>query len=217
MALTTSVSWEIERPISRPFRRAHIKRRQTSNGLLESSWFSITDLVKPWGEFESSVDDVRFNRYKFSGLNIVCRNDGGDFNPESNVASLWNGYLTRYRTLVRIQAGYYQDDDTELPTETTQGIFVLDDEIVMDSIANEAILNCRSLQSIFEEVRANDLIGVYTTQTASDIFARIRDHTDGSARFVFREFITSTSWSIAATTINYALSTSSSIANLSVW
>lgn len=217
MALSTTLNHEIERPISTTFRRAHIRRRQTSDGLYESSWTSITDKVKKWGQFNSQIDDVRLNRFIFSGLTIVCRNDEGDFNPESSPNSLWNGYLTRYRTLVRIQAGYEQDDRTELPTDTTQGVFILDDEIKINSIANEATLNCRSLASIFEEVRANDLGGIYTTQTASDIITRIRDHTDGSGRLVFQQFISSGAWSIATTTTNFLLSTSAAVSDKSVW
>lgn len=199
------------------FRRAYIKRRQNSDGLYESSWFEITDLIKRWGQFQSSADDIRLNRFTFSGISMVGRNDQGHFNHESSVDSLWNGYLTRHRTLVKIEAGYIDDTDTELPTETSQGIFILDGEVDLDAPKMEAVLKCLSLQSVFDEVRANELSGVYTAQTASDIFARIRDHTDGSSNFIFRQYITSTSWSIATTTFNYQLSTSAAIQDLSVW
>lgn len=208
---------EIERPISTVFRRAYIKRRQSSDGLYESSWFEITELIKKWGNFQSSADDIRLNRFTFSGLSMVGQNDEGKFNDERSVDSLWHGYLTRHRTLVKIEAGYVQDDDTELPTTTTQGIYVLDGEVSLDAPQMQAVLNCRSLQSVFDEVRAGEISGIYTNQTASQIFEKIRDHTDGTGIFLFRQYITSTAWSIGSTTLGYVLSTSAAIQDLSVW
>ena len=55
---------------------------------------------------------------------------------------------------MRIQAGYTQDNGTELPTDTTQGIFVMDNEIVQDTVGNQVRLQCSSLRSVFDEVRA---------------------------------------------------------------
>lgn len=215
--LATTIDHEIERPVSTVFRRASIRRRQTVDGLYESSWFDITSYVKKWGTFNIGIDAVRFNRFVFSGVTLVVNNINGAFNPEGDASSIWNGYLTRYRTLLRIQAGYVQDDGTELPTDTTQGIFILDGEISIDATTMEATLNFKSLVSPFEEVRASELGGIYTTQTASDIFARIRDHTDGSSRFVFQQFISSGAWNINTTTLNYFLSASSAVADMSVW
>lgn len=207
----------VGRPVMSTFRRAEIKRRSASTGLFESSWTDISEFVKSWGSFESSVDDVRLNKFTQSGLTLVVRNDGGDFNIETDGNSLWNGYLTRYRTLVRIQAGYLNEDGDETPTETTQGIYILSEEVPISAETNDAVLNCRSLVSIFDEVRAVEVAGLGTAQSASDIIARIRDHTDGSSRFVFREFITSTSWTIQTTTAQYNLATTGSLANFTCW
>jgi len=212
-----TITWEIERPVSTVFRRAYIKRRQSSDGKYESSWQDITPYIKNWGQFEVSVDDVRVNRFTFSGLTIVARNDAGKFNPETNANSLWNGYLSRYRTLLKIEAGYEQDNGTEVPTDPSQGIFLLDGEIIIDSLTNEATLECRPISSIFEEVQANEVDGIYTTMTASDILAKIRDHTDGSSNFVFRELITSTAWAITTTTYYYHLQTATAIESMTVW
>ena len=208
---------EINRSISSVFRRAQIRRRLSATGLYESSWTDISIYIKSWGSLHAGVDDVRLNRFIHSGIRLVVRNDTGAFNPESNVASLWNGTLSRYRTLVRIQAGYTQDDGTELPTDTTQGIYILDGEIPISGVTNDVILNCKSLVSVFEEVRARDIPGLGTAQTATSLFTRIRDHTDGAANFIFREFITSTSWSIQTTTALLNLATTTSIEAMSVW
>lgn len=200
------------------FRRAFIKRRNTSDGKYESTWTDISDFVKSWGNFKSAVDDIRLNRFSHSGLTLKVRNDTGAFNPETDVNSLWYETLSRYQTLVKIEAGYIDEDDNELPTDTSQGIFVLSDEVPRSAKTNEVILNCKSLVSVFADINADEVSGLGATQTGSDLIAKIRDHTDGAGNFIFREFITSTSWTIQTTTVNYDLATSTSgIENMSTW
>lgn len=207
----------ITKPVATVFRRAAIKRRSVTTGLYETDWFDITDLVKSWGTFEAAVDDVRLNNFTHSGLTLVVRNDEGQFNPESNARSLWFGYLTRYRTLVRIEAGYYDEDGAELPADPTQGIYLMDGEIPISGLTNEAVLQCRSLASVFDEVRSVDVAGLGATQTADQLVARIRDHTDGAGNFVFRQFVTNTAWAIQSTTIFYNLATTGALASLTCW
>lgn len=200
------------------FRRVAIKRRQTSDGKYESTWTDITTFVKSWGSFASSIDGVRLNRFVHSGLDLSVRNDTGAFNPETDPNSLWSGTLTRYRTLVRVQAGYLNEDDGELPTETSQGIYILSEELPRSAKTNDAVLMCKSLVSIFDEVMADEVAGIGATLTASEIITKIRDHTDGSSNFIFREFITSTSWTIQTTTSNYNLATTTSgLENMTAW
>lgn len=200
------------------FRRAAIKRRNTSDGKYESSWTDITPFVKSWGTFNSSVDDVRLNRFRHSGITLKVRNDTGAFNPETDANSLWNGTLSRFRTLVRIQGGYKDENDAELPTDTSLGIYIMSEEIPRSAKSNDVVLSCKSLVSIFDEVVADEVPGIGATLTASELITRIRDHTDGSSNFIFREFITSTSWTIQATTNNYNLATTTSgLEGMSVW
>lgn len=200
------------------FRRAAIKRRNTSDGKYESSWSDITPFIKSWGTFQSGIDDIRLNRFRHSGLTLKVRNDTGAFNPETDANSLWFGTLTRYKTLVRIQAGYKDEDDAELPTETTLGIYVMSEEIPRSAKSNDVVISCKSLVSVFDEVLADEIPGLGATQTASDIITKIRDHTDGSSNFIFREFITSTAWTIQTTTTNYNLATTTSgLEGITVW
>jgi len=217
LQMPETITKEIERPISTVFRRCEIKRRSVSTGLYESNWFDVSEYVKSWGSFRRSVDDLRLNRFTHSGVTFVMNNDSGAFNREDNISSLWNGYLTRYRTLLRIQSGYVQDDESELPTDTTIGIFIMADEIPIDAKQNEATLQCRSLVSIFDEVRAADVAGLGSTQTASDIITKIKNHTDGSSNSIFQQFISSGAWIIQSTTSNYNLSTSTSIGSMTCW
>jgi hypothetical protein len=207
----------IESPISDVFRRIQIKRRQKSDGKYEANWQDITAYVKKFGVIESAIDDVDLNRFTHEALNFVVDNDAGKFNREDNLNSLWRGYLTRYRTLVRVQAGYTTDSG-ELPlSDTTVGIFVLDKEISIKSNSNDILLRAASLWSIFDEVKARDIPGISATLTASEIIAIIRDHSDGSGNLVFREFITSTAWTIETTTTNYLLNTDTALQNMTVW
>lgn len=215
--MTSSLDTLITKPTAKVFRRAYIKRRLQTTGLYESGWYEITGYIKNWGSFSSSIDDVRLNAFTHSGLSLVARNDEGKFNPESNVTSLWYGYLTRYRTLIKIEAGYFDESDNELPTDPVQGIYLLDGEIQISGTNNQAVLNCRSIVSVFDDVRAVDVAGLGVTQTASDIIARFRDHTDGAGNFVFRQFITQTAWAIGTTSIYYNLATSTAIASMTCW
>lgn len=214
----TTLAGLIREPTHRVFRRAAIKRRSATTGLYEADWYDITDYVKAWGNFTIAVDDTRLNRFTHSGYSFRVKNDTGAFNHESVHTSLWNGYLTRYRTLVRIQAGYL-DGSTEYPTDTTQGIFIMGAENSQNQDTNEMTFNCKSIISPFEETRADEIAGIATgSLTASQIMTKIRDATDGSSGYLFRNFITSTSWSIQ-TTANALmnLNTTTILQNYSVW
>ena len=206
----------INRPSSNIFRRVQVKRRNQSDGKYEADWQDVTEFVKKFGTVDVSVDDIRLNRFRHSGVNVVFRNDIGRFNDETNSSSLWFNYMTRYRTLVRVQAGY-ENDQGELPSDSSQGVFLLNDELENDADSNEVVFRCSALPVVFEEVRAERIPGLNATQTASDIITKIMNHSDGSGNNIFREFITSTSWTIQATTQNYLLSTDATLQNMSVW
>lgn len=202
-----SLQGMIDRPSTKVFRKAHIRRRLRSTGLYEPSWQSITEHVKKWGSIDYAVDDIRLNRFTFSGANLLVRNDLGRFNDETNSSSLWFGYMTRYKTLVRIQAGYEDTDGTQLPTDPTQGIYIMTDEPEVSGVTQDVNLRLSSLRSVFDGLKARDIPSLNTTLTASGIIARVRDHTDGSGVAIFQQYISSGAWSIQATTNNYVCST----------
>lgn len=212
-----SLDSEIRRPASNVFRRAFIKRRLGSTGLFEPTFFEITDLIQKFGSFNSSIDAVRHNRFLHSGVTLIGRNDTGKFNDENNISSLWSGFLTRRRTLIKIEQGYLDTDGSDLPTDPSAGIFILDNEIPISAKSNQATLKCSSLKSIFDKEPAADIAGLAGTQTASGLWAKIRDHTDGSGSVIFRQFISSASWVIQATTANYNYSTDTTLDGISTW
>lgn len=211
------IEYEIHRPQKTGFRRAFIKRRSNTTGQYEASWFEITDFVKKWGSIERTIDDIRLNRFVHSGFNMTVRNDTGAFNTEENANSLWFSYMTRYRTLFKIEGGYTTDADAELPTVTSLGVFIASDEIPISAVSNSATFRLKSLVSVFDEVRATDVAGLGATQTADQLIARVRDHTDGSGNFYFRQFITSTAWTIMSTTNVYNFATSTALGSITVW
>jgi len=222
----------INSPSSNVFRRAYIKRRKKSDGLYESEWQSITPYVVKWGTLKYGVDDIKLNKFLHTGITLKVTNELGKFNDENNINSLWYNYLTRYNTLVKIEAGYKTEvksygwgfpwgeawgQQTEYPTDATQGIFIMnqENEIGSDNLIN---LKCSSLKSIFDTVKPTEISGLGTTLTASEIIEKIRDHSDGSSIPIFRQFITSTSWNIQSTTNYYLFSTNTTLKNLNtVW
>lgn len=215
--LGSNIKTLIEQPSTGVFRRLQIKRRLKTTGKFEPNWQDVSSYVTQWGVLESGVDDVRLNTFVQAGYSAVVNNDSGYFQPESYYKSLWNGYMTRTMSLVRVQAGLYDASLAEYPSDPTQGIFVLTDEIPIRSDSNDVTLKCSSLQSVFTNVLATDIVGINGTATASQILTKIRNHTDGSGNFLFTEFITSTAWTSAATTNNYNPDTVTSLNGITVW
>jgi len=214
----TTLEGIIRDPVKYPYRKAEIKRRQSSDALYESSWQDITKYVERWGTLQTSLDDQRLNQFVHSGVNLQVRNDYGEFNPEYEGQSLFYGYLTRYRTLLRIQAGYTDGSGNIFPSDTTQGIFILDGEIQHVPKSNTINLNFKSIISPFQETRASEIDGITSSITSSEIIAKIRDATDGSGNFLFRNFITTTAWDIDTTTrVLTGLGTTTSRDQFSVW
>lgn len=208
---------EISRPNHRIFRRAYIRRRSNTTGLYEADWYEITKYVERWGNLSRSIDDLRLNRITHGGISLTVRNDTGAFNTELNENSLWYGYMTRYRTLIKIEGGYFDENENELPANPTLGIFIMTDEIPISAEKNTATIKARSIVSVFDEVRASEVGGLGPTQTASELIGRIRDHTDGAGNFFFRQFVSLGAWTIQTTTALYNLATSTVIGSLSCW
>lgn len=213
-----SVQTEAERPNSWMFRAAAIQMRSATTGKFTGSWVDISSLVKKWGTLETAIDDVRLNSFTDKGISLVVNNDLGQFNHHSNPSSLWFGNLQRYRTLLRVQGAYYDTDlSTTIPADPTLGIFVLDQEIGIDSSSNDVQLRASSLKSIFDEEVATNIINTFNTAMSADtIIQKIRDQSDGSGNNVFSEFITSTAWTTTAGVNTYVLTTDTA-ANMSVW
>lgn len=240
----SSIIDQIKKSNSIVFRRAWIKRRDQFAGTFESDWTEITNDVKKWGSVKKQIDSTRFSKFTFGNLNLVMANDEGKYNPETDEASLWYGYTTQQRTLVKIEAGFLDQQPfflegnptsiplnfaawttTEYPDASEGGVgcligLVSGDISISDS--NEVSLPIKPLSQVFRDYAARNLTGFDSSMTASKFVTLLRDQTDGSGNFVFRPFFgdTTTYWDIQATTNIYSnlnTGTASMIRDMNVW
>lgn len=238
---------QIKRHHSRVFKRVLIKRRLQGTGAFESEWFDITKDVKKVGSIKYEADSKYAGRFRFPTLNITVVNDDGQFNPEDSVYSYWYGYLTRTRTLVRIEAGFVEENVTdsgiwahiEHPSaayydEAYYDAAYYDDDSgsavftgyiggdLVEKDNNEVQIPVKPLTDIFREYAARNLTGWNNSLTASDFITMVRDQQDANGNYIFLPFFgnTTTGFSIASTTIEYAnlnTSTSADVIDANVW
>jgi len=221
---------EIKKNKSRMFRRALIKRRDGTTGLFESNYQDISSDVKQWGSIKISVDAIRPNKIQFSAFRLKVDNSEGKYNPEDDDASLWFGFASRERSLLKIEAGFIHQTlgangiwtNTEFPTSGSLFIGLIQGDMPI-SDDNEVSLNARPLLEVFREFPAQKLTGYTSTGlTASQFIETLRDQTDGAGAFVFRPFFdnTTSSWNIQSTTNIYTelnTSTGDDIHDKNVW
>jgi len=204
----------IKRDKARIFRKCEIKRRNPSTGY-EATWLDVTSYVKKWGTVKYDMEDENVNTFKLSGINMVMRNDEGVFSPRTAGNSLFKEYRSAYKTKFRVRAGYYDDDESEMPASNTVFIGVMTDEIELNA-KNEAVFKVKNLNSVFEDIPATKL-AVTGSQTASDIVTKMKNLTDGASNLIFQEYISSTAWDIQTTTTIYTNLNTSTALNMSCW
>jgi hypothetical protein len=228
MAVTSAYT-AISAPKIKAFRRLYVKRRLQSTGDFESDWVEISEDVKRWGSIKMSADTDRPGRYSIDGMNLLMHNDSGKYNPSDDINSLWWGYLSQTRTLVKIIAGLVHEtlgadliwDRTEYPSYNwdvdywDSGIWDAEGTLYTGIVSgdinlsdkNEVALPVKSLVQVFKDFPAAALAGYSAGgMTASQFMGMLRDQTDGSGSFVFRPFFgnTTTNWEIATTTNVYS-------------
>jgi hypothetical protein len=237
---------EIKSPTSRVFRRAYIKRMLYS-GEYESSWVEITNDIKKWGKISTKTDSVRLNQIQFSPVTMVMSNDEGKYNPADDDSSLWLGYPTQQRTLIKIEAGFvkqtlaasgiwinheypengYWDVDLydaslyDMDKKTIFKGFISGD--LFRNQQNSITLPIKPLVELFRQYPARNLAGYTTTGlTASEFMESVRDHQDSGGNYIFRPFFdnTTSNWLISTTTVNYtqlSTSTANEVIDKNVW
>lgn len=227
--MTVDINTLIKSPSSIVFRRALIKRRNSSDGLFESDWLDISKDVKSYGKITNQIDSARRYKFTFGNAKLSMENSSGRYNPHNDLGSLWYGYLNQQRTLVKIEAGYQlsQKNDTgiwvnsEFPAESVwdENVWDAPDSLwdatqsstmftgiisgdVVFSDSNDVVFNIKPLQSVLQEFPARNLTGWTSTGlTASQFVTMVRDQTDGAGSFIFRPFFgnTTTNWDISTT------------------
>ena len=94
--MTVDINTLIKSPSSIVFRRAYIKRRNSSDGLFESDWFDISKDVKSYGKITNQIDSARRYKFTFGNAKLSMENSSGRYNPHNDLGSLWYGYLNQH-------------------------------------------------------------------------------------------------------------------------
>lgn len=227
--MTIDINTLIKAPTSQVFRRALIKRRNSSTGLFEDDWQNISQDVKSYGKVTTQIDAARRYKFTFGNAKLVMENSDGSYNPHTDLGSLWYGYLNQQRTLVKIEAGFQYSQknangiwvNSEFPSDSlwnenswdapdslwdstiSSTVFtgVISGDIVF-SDSNDVVFNVKPLNSVLQEFPARNLTGWTSTGlTASQFVGMVRDQTDGAGAFIFRPFFgsTTTYWDISTT------------------
>ena len=198
------------------FRRLYFKRR-LSGGEYESTWTRIPDkYVMSWGQIKFSSDDIKVNFWNYSGLTIQVRNNDGYFANTDDDKSVFYQMITRYKTMVKVSAGYIDSAGTELPTQSTLYIGVIAEDMPYKE-DNKVQFSTKHISSIFQEIPADQVIGLGTTQTASDIVTKIRDFKDSNNVYIFQKYISSGAWYINTTSAYYNIATTSALQGMTCW
>ena len=211
--MASSIEKEIQRNNSKIFRRAFIKRRELATGLFEDDWVEITADVKRWGKISNSVDTQRVNVFKYGNVSMQLSNYSGKYNIESDQASIWYGYASQQRTLLKIEAGFeYQTlgvdgiwTTFEYPTNSCVFTGIISGEMNVTS-ENDITFVVKPLVQIFSDYPARYLDLPTGGMCASAFIELLRDTIDIYGNYIFRPFFgagSTTDWIITTTTINY--------------
>jgi hypothetical protein len=212
-----TIKSEIKKDRMKVFRRIYIKRRETT-GEYETDWVELDPTtIKTFGTISYSVDDVLPNFYKFSGLTFSVLNNDGQYSDITDDKSIFYQKLTRFRSLIKVEAGYENPDTgAELPTTPTLfvGISSEDAPYTENNIVN---FKTKHISSIFDEFPADRITGLNSTLTAQGIVEKIRDHEDSNGVKIFQKYFTIGAWNIQTTTNNYAMVTGTDLQGISCW
>ena len=198
------------------FRRILMKRRGT-DGEYEATWQTLpSSSIHKFGNIDKGIDTVKQNHYASSGFNFVVQNNNGYYSDITEDKSFFFQQLSRYRTLVKVEAGYIQDDGTELPTNPSLfvGLLKPDMPYTYNNLIN---FGADHLDQIFKEFPSDRVPGLGAVQTAKSIIEKIRDTTDGADNLIFQKYISSGGWNITSSARTYNIATSASLEGKSVW
>ena len=200
----------------RTFRKIYLKRRE-QNGDYETSWQQVdSELIMKYGSVSYSVDDILPNVFKYNTGKIKFFNKDGFFSDVTEDRSFFYNKLSIYKTLVKIAGGYIDESGTEFPTVSTLflGLMAEDYQYSEDSTID---FSCKHLSFVFDEIPADLIPGLGSTQTAYTIVGRIRDFVDSNSIAIFQKYISLAAWHIDTTTSWYNMATSTSLQNVSCW
>lgn len=204
------------------FRRFSVRRRlDDASGDYETDWQDLSEFVIKWGTISWALDEKKYNFFTQRGVTITVDNSKGTFDHERSTASFWHNALTRYRTLVKIEAGFVDPDDgSDIPNPSVLFYGILALENIKQNDGFTVALNIKGLHSVLDEVPGNKAVveADMGSLTSSQLMTKIKNITDGSSNLILQKFISSGAWNISTTTNTLtALNTTTLLDNLSCW
>jgi hypothetical protein len=186
--------------VLRPYRKVEIKRRlDDGSGDYESSWYDVTDYIKSFGTVSWKLDTETVGVFTQSTLTLIGVNFTRQWDSPDNCTSLFNGFLTRYKTLFRITIGLKDSTGTVYPTNASFWYGIMTDDIQLTETDATIVVN--SLTQMFREQGVSSL-SLAGTDTASTIITKVLNIQDDSGNNVFDRFITGSS--AGTTSLQYA-------------
>jgi len=184
----TTISQLIKRSLHNPVRRAYIKRRLSSDASYEASWqridfFDGQNRVIDWGSVSIEIDHEPgvISQFNSSSLNIIFDNQGGHWNVETDVQSIWfddaSTYLNRKFSKLKVECGYKDEDGTEVGVvDVFEGVI----ESVRIGENQKSVVNVLSYQTILQRYSVSDLsmTGAKTVSTIVDLIMNQSKITD---------------------------------------
>lgn len=145
----------------RPVRKCYLKRRYVDN-TYEADWVRIDTkeggLVTKWGQASYSINSDPGNITDFivTGVSMQFKNTSGFWAKENNNFSYFYDDTTYIRvlSLIKIEAGYYDEDGNEVGVENVFEGFVSSITLNQNETAS---VKCLSYLSIFTRYHINDL------------------------------------------------------------
>lgn len=196
------------------FRRVYIKRRV--EGEYEATWQRIPQkYIVKFGKLDFSIDDIKINFLKNSGFSLTVNNKDGYFSDISDSKSIFYNAISITRTMVKVEAGYNYNG-TEYPTDSTMFVGLIGEDYKYTENTNIQY-EMKHISNVFDEMAADEIPGMNTSLTASEVVTKIRDFEDANSVAVFQKYITTGGWTIESTTQYYLFATNSTLQNMSCW
>ena len=152
--MTTAIRDLIKRGVAFNYFRCSIKR-VTGDGTYDADWIDITDYVLQYPSISTSYSDVVFlGDYRIDAGQLVLNNSTRRFNDPTDSTSIFYSCLTRYRTRIKIECGFKDDDETEVDGLVFHGI-VFSEPISTDG--GYITFSVASILKVFQNYTAYDV------------------------------------------------------------
>ncbi len=175
------------------FRRVYIKRRQATG--YEAAWVQIpNDRIISFGSVAHQFEYADSIGIKTDAVTLKFKNDGGYFNDITDPASIFYNYMSRYKTLFKIEAGYIDKTGAEIGSPAVfMGIVLSDFAQSMTDIT----IKVNSLIDVYKLLPVKNVSGLYSgvvdaSFTSSELIVHLCvNATDGAGNIILEPYISS--------------------------